>query len=376
MELKNIVDHADELTDKRVLVRLDLNVPIEDERILNDFRIKKIIPMLELVAQKNTRAILVSHHTRDGQSLRVVYERLKEHFPELRFSEQHEVNETLIEEARALPAGGMLLLENIRMFAGEEENSETLARALANLADVYINEAFAVAHRAHASVVGVPVLLPAYAGPLFVSEVTNLSRALNPEHPFYFILGGAKFSTKLPLVQKFLPLTENIFIYGALANNFFKARGYEVGTSLVDNEALPAELLSSEKVILPTDAIVKTNDGKKEERSITHVGKEESILDSGPESVAQIAQKIGNAKCILWNGPLGNYENGFTEGTEALAKILSESKAFTIVGGGDTLAAIEKLNLWDKFGFVSTGGGAMLDFLTAGTLVGIEALKK
>jgi phosphoglycerate kinase len=189
-------------------------------------------------------------------------------------------------------------------------------------------------------------------------------------------LGGAKFSTKLPLVQKFLPLTENIFIYGALANNFFKARGYEVGTSLVDNEALPAELLSSEKVILPTDAIVKTNDGKKEERSITHVGKEESILDSGPESVAQIAQKIGNAKCILWNGPLGNYENGFTEGTEALAKILSESKAFTIVGGGDTLAAIEKLNLWDKFGFVSTGGGAMLDFLTAGTLVGIEALKK
>jgi phosphoglycerate kinase len=375
MPFKKLTEHTDDIREKTVFLRLDLNLPIENDVILNDYRLQKSLATVRLLAENGARIVLASHHTRTEQSLRVVYERLQKDFSTISFWEEPAVTDALREKIRTLGAGEIIMLQNIRQFAGEEENSVELSSALASLAEVYVNDAFPVAHRTHASVVGIPKHLPSYAGPLFASEVENLSRALTPAQPFYFILGGAKFSTKMPLIEKFLPLAEKVFVCGALANDFFRARGYAVGKSLLDEMQLSRELALNEKIIIPTDVIVRTEAGKKEERAVTNVGPKDAILDAGPETVAHIAKTIGNAKCILWNGPLGNYENGFIEGTEALARAIAENKAFTIVGGGDTIAAIEKLNLADQFGFLSTAGGAMLDFLAKGTLPGIVALE-
>jgi len=228
------------------------------------------------------------------------------------------------------------LLPNLREDPGEEGNSEEFAKALAEKADVYVNEAFAVSHRAHASIVGIPKLLPSYAGLEFMREVEGLSKAFKPPHPFLLILGGAKFETKLPLVEKFLNIADKIFIAGAMA--------VKVSESLIENP----------KIILPVGDI--------------------SALDADEKVLEQLDSLVSEAEFILWNGPLGKYEGGCIEGTHSLALVLANSGKQVIVGGGDTLKAIRELNLLDKFTFVSIGGGAMLDFLATGTLPGIEAL--
>ncbi|MDO8569945.1 MAG: phosphoglycerate kinase [bacterium] len=329
--MKSILE-AEDLKNKRVLVRVDWNVPIENGKVIDDFRIKKSLSTLEYLKNAGAKVIIATHLEPEGTSVK----HLKTYVPE-----------------------GMELLENLRDNPGEENNLEEFAKELASNVDIYVNEAFSVSHRRHASIVGLPKLLPSFIGLQFVLEIKELSKAFYPPKPFLFILGGAKFDTKLPLLKKFIPIADQIFVGGALANNFFKEQGVDIGNSLASEGNFELkELLKTDKIILPEDTII--TDGK--------------ILDAGPRTMENLKSIISTSKLVLWNGPLGSYEDGYKTATLALAKIISETKCESIIGGGDTIAAIKELNLFDKFSFVSTGGGAMLDFLATGTLPGIEAL--
>jgi phosphoglycerate kinase len=240
---------------------------------------------------------------------------------------------------------------------------------------VFVNDDFAASHREHASLHAICSLLPSYIGLNAEAEYAQLSKTLSPEHPALFLLGGAKFETKMPLVEKFLALYDHVFIGGALANDFFKAKGYEVGTSLVSDMSLVGSpLLSSEKILLPVDVVAVKN-GIPRVTTPESVEKDESILDVGPETIGLLSKHIAAAKTILWNGPLGNYEGGFKEQTLACATLVADAEAYSVVGGGDTVASIESLGISSKFGFLSTAGGAMLTFLEDGKLVALEALK-
>jgi phosphoglycerate kinase len=366
-----------ELEGKKVLARFDLNVPINGGRVADDFRIKKSLPTLNWLVHHKAKIILTSHledvYSKEGgaSSLRPVYEYLKD-FVELKFAESVEDAALMIEKEEN---GGIILLENLRFNPGEKKNDLEFARKLADMADLYVNEAFSVSHRSHASIIGVPSLLPSYAGPLFTSEVENLSKALSPVRPFVFILGGAKFETKMPLIEKYLEIADNVVVAGALANDFFKAKGYEIGESTVYGQFDISHLVDHPKIILPIDVVVWTNEGIKVKKP-NEVTRAEKIEDIGPDSLDMLTPFLEGAKFLLWNGPLGNYEKGFKDNTVKFAEMISRSPAFSIVGGGDTTAVISGLDFQDKFGFVSTGGGAMLEFLEKGTLPGIEALNK
>jgi phosphoglycerate kinase len=305
------IEKLNNIEGKRVLVRVDWNVPIQNGDISNDFRIRKSLPTLELLISKGAKVLLITHL---------------------------EPKETSFDLFQKYVPSGVELLPNLRLNPGEEANSKDFAKSLAAQADIYVNEAFSVSHRSHASIIGVPELLPAYAGLQFSREVAVLSRSFNPPRPFLLILGGVKFETKLPIVQKFLPILDSVFIGGGMAN-----------------AATKTSLAKDPKVLFTVGDI--------------------TALDINPETLALLQEKIQASKFILWNGPVGNYENGYTYGTLGLAKVLAQSGKEVIVGGGDTLSAIRELNLEDKFTFVSTGGGAMLDFLANGTLPGIKALR-
>jgi phosphoglycerate kinase len=279
-------------------------------------------------------------------------------------------------EIEKLHNGSCLLLENLRLNDGEKENDPQFAKELASLADMYVNDAFSVSHREHASVVGVPQHIPGYAGLQLQKEVTYLSKAFTPRHPFLFILGGAKFETKLPLLHKFIDSADMLFVGGALANDLYKQKGYEVGVSLVSKTQIDlSEFISNQKVFVPVDVVTE----KKETKPADAVLPIDKILDAGPQTVELLQEKISTAEFILWNGPLGLYEDGYRQPTHELARMIGEATvrgAETIVGGGDTLAAISELGIEQHFSFISTGGGAMLDFLAKGTLPAIEALER
>ncbi len=359
----------------KVLVRADFNVPMRNGVIEDGFRIKSTLPTIDYLRSKGAKVILISHlESIDGsnQTLKPVADELiKMGEPVVfvkDFKKAHEILEVQIKN------GDCVLLENLRFFEGEKANDTHFAQELASFADIYVNDAFSVSHREHASIVGIPKFLPSYAGIQFEKEVAALSKVFNPAHPFLFILGGAKFETKLPLLQKFMNIADTIFVGGALANDFYKAKGYEIGTSLVSKGNLPvAEFVASSKVLLPVDVLNQHNEAKPADGVL----KIDKILDSGPQTLEMLKAEISKARCILWNGPLGLYEEGYKSATLGLARLISEATAQgieTIVGGGDTLAAIAEGNLQDTFTFISTGGGAMLDFLAKGTLPGIEAL--
>jgi phosphoglycerate kinase len=256
------------------------------------------------------------------------------------------------------------------------KNDQAFAKKLSTMGDIYVNEAFSVSHRVHASIVSLPKYLPSYAGFQFEAEVKNLSHAFkNPKHPFLFILGGAKFSTKMPLIKKYLKLADYVFIGGALANDFLKAKGYVVGKSLVSDANFGIKaLLKNKKLILPTDVLVKSGN-KLIIKKADQVKKDEFILDVGEDTVKNLSAIIKKSKLILWNGPLGKYEAGGAKATKEILKLVSKSKAESIIGGGDTVELISEMKMEKKFSFISTGGGATLDFLANGTLPGIKALE-
>lgn len=381
------LDQANIKASTRVLLRADFNVAMQYDVVVDDFRIRKTIATLDFLKGKGANVVMVSHidavaGSKDKPTLKPVIEALDKLGFSCIFAET-------IEDAVKKSDGqeaGFILLENIRNYPGEMANDPAFAKQLATLGDIYINDAFSVSHRAHASIVGVPKLLPHFAGFQLALEVENLSKAFDPSHPFLFILGGAKFETKLPLVEKFLDKADTIFIGGALANDLFKAKGFEVGRSTVSSSKIDFNgLLFDNKIILPNDVVVDNGSSQK----ITNPDKvsvNEKILDAGPKTIAGLKKKIDAAKFILWNGPLGNYENGYKEPTHELARMIAhvtKRGAKSIIGGGDTLAAIAELKQTGgesldppevDFTFVSTGGGAMLDFLAKGTLVGILSL--
>lgn len=367
------LENAKNLKGKRVLLRLDLNVPLKGGRVLDGYRIKRALPTIKFLKSQGAKTIIISHIGSDGgKSLRPVARYLNKKM-NVGFYPKFESRD-LPGVISAMKHGSVMMLENLRKDPGEIHNDINFAKRLARLGDIYVNDAFSVSHRDHASVVQIPKLLPSYTGFLFEDEVAHLSRALRPSHPFLFILGGAKFGTKIPLIKKFLRIADKVFVGGALANNFFKDAGYEIGESLSDNGNFKLKpLLKNKKLIVPSDVVVKTRTGRLV-KNIGSIRGRDSIKDAGPKTLREVRNVASRAKFILWNGPLGNYEEGFDKGTTDLLKIIAKSKAESIVGGGDSLALVSKLGLEKKFTFVSTGGGAMLDFLANGTLPGIKAL--
>ncbi|MCX6787934.1 MAG: phosphoglycerate kinase [Candidatus Kaiserbacteria bacterium] len=367
-----------------ILVRAALNVPIENGEVINDYRLRRAVPTIKYLAARGAKVVLIGHLGEQGtETLEPVARALGKLLLGVSF-----FGETVGVRARAairnLAPGQVLVLENLRRNKGEIANDRTFAHELAALADIFVEDSFDTCHRAHASIIGVPELLPSYAGLLLEEEVRELSRALMPIHPSLAVIGGAKFSTKEAVLTTLLKTYDHVFVGGALANDFLKVAGHEVGKSLVSNADANAikKLLANPKLVIPIDSLVisATAVGTPTERAGARVATagdvrtDEVILDHGPGTSALLFSLAQKSKTILWNGPLGNYENGFIDATDAFARAVAASGAHSVIGGGDTIAAIENLGLLPHFSFVSTGGGAMLDFLAKGTLPGIKAI--
>lgn len=363
-----ILTDIENLQGKRVLLRAGLNVPIQNGVVAERFRIEAALPTIKYLQSQGARVIVIGHIGREPEeTLKPVFEILQ---AEVGAKWGGEISNRDINIA----PGEVVILENVRRDPRETANDQSLAKELAALAEVYINDAFADSHRDHASIVGVPRLLPSYFGLSFAKEYEALSSALSPTQPALFVIGGAKFETKLPLIKRFAEKYDQVFIGGALVNDILKAKGYPVGKSLVsDIDLKTTGVLEYKNLVLPIDVVVDGPNGRRTV-SVSEVGEDESILDIGPNTIQASAPSVNNAKTILWNGPLGNYEKGFTTATEDLAKLIAASKANSIVGGGDTVASIQSLNLTDRFSFLSTAGGAMLVFLETGTLPAIDAV--
>lgn len=365
------------LSGTKVLMRLDLNVPIVYGKVGDDFRIRKILPTIKYLQEKQAKIILMSHieSPKDKPTLVPVAEHLKKLGIECVFVKNYKNALISIEK---LSSGCIMLLENLREYEGEKKNDKAFAKELASLGDIYVNEAFAVSHRNHASVSAITEFIPSYAGLLFEQEVRHLTTAFTPDHPFLFVLAGAKFETKLPLIEKFIQTADKIFVGGALANNFFREEGKEIGRSLISPQNFNlTRFINNPRLMLPVDTVVI--DGVTQVKKVGEIASDELMYDAGPETLAALKSAVGEAKYILWNGPLGAYEDGFKGPTLELAQAIAEATsrgAKSVIGGGDTLAAVAELNIEDKFTFVSTGGGAMLDYLAEGTLPGIEALER
>lgn len=364
-----------------VLVRAALNVPIENGKVMNSFRLRAALPTIQFLQKKGARVILIGHLGEKGtETLEPVYRAMQEFVPKLQWCPVT-VGPQAREAVRNLVPGDVLMLENLRRNPGEMKNDQEFARKLAELADVFVQDSFDVCHRTHASVVGIPKFLPAYAGLQTMKEVEELTKALNPKKPALAIIGGAKFTTKEPVLMSLLRKYDRVFVGGALANDFMEASGKAVGKSLVSSdvdELAVRALLGNPKLMLPLDEVVAPVGATQEAGKVvdvTKVPKSYAIYDDGPKTVRALASFAASSGTVLWNGPLGLYEHGFTDGTEALARAIGESPAYSILGGGDTVAAVEKLGLSHRFSFISTGGGAMLDFLAKGTLPGLQALE-
>lgn len=373
--IKYIADEKN-LEGKTILLRLDLNVPVIEGQVTDTYRLERVIETLDFLRDRKAKTIIISHcEGKDSKTLLPMWKYLNGFLP-LDFSETYFTPEAIAKITK-MEDGGVLLFENLRINEGEKNNDKDFAKKLSQMADIYVNDAFAVSHRKHASIVSVPEFLPHFGGILLKQEIENLSKAFNPKKPFVFILGGAKFDTKIPLIEKYLEKADTVFVCGALANNVYKEMGYEVGQSLVSEGQFGIkEKLENKKLVVPIDVTVTNEKGQVFFKKPDEVEKNEIIVDAGKETLNQLKDILSTAQTVIWNGPVGNYEIGFSDKTEQFAEIISNCSGETIVGGGDTVASINKLELSDKFTFVSTGGGAMLDFLVNETLPGIEALEK
>ena len=360
---------------KTILIRVDFNLPIKNGKVEDNFRIIKVLPTINFLKGKGAKLVLVSHLGKGAESLAPVAKAMKK-FVKVKFVPQV-IGPKVKKVTREMRNGEVILLENLRNNPGEQKSDKNFAKKLASFADIYVNEAFPVSHRYDASIVLLPKFLPSYAGFQFEKEIKNLSRVLkNPEHPFLFILGGTKFENKIPLVRKYIQLADYVFVGGALLHNFLKAKGYEIGQSLYKKVDLDLKrIMKSKKLILPGDVVVRTSTGLTKKK-INAIKKNETIFDIGPGSVKKIAPFIKNARLILWGGPLGIYEErGGDISTTKILKLVAGSRAQSIIAGGNTVVLVSRLKMEKKFSFVSTGGGATLEFLAKGTLPGIKALQ-
>jgi phosphoglycerate kinase len=392
MSVRTIKD-AD-LSNKRVLIRADFNVPIKDGAVTDDSRIKAALPTIEyILKQPGTSILLMSHLGRpkgkrdDAFSLKPVADRLSELLGSRVQLAPDCVGAETEAAAQGLKDGDVLLLENVRFHKEETDNDAGFAKQLGSLADVYVNDAFGSAHRAHASTEGVAHILPAYAGFLIEKEVAFFEPVVrDPAQPFVAIIGGAKVSTKIGVLENLLPKCNTLVIGGGMSYTFLRAQGYEIGKSLFEEQYLDTakKLLADAenkgvKIVLPVDHVVAGEfDENAEAGTIDdmNIPADKLGMDIGPRSISQLGEIISAAKTIVWNGPMGVFEfDRFATGTLEVAKLVAECAGTTIVGGGDSVAAVNKFGLADKIDHVSTGGGASLEFLEGKTLPGIAALR-
>ena len=377
---------------KRALVRVDFNLPMDGQRITDDTRVRAALPTIQYLLDHGASVVLMSHL---GRPKNKVVEGLRlapvaAHLSKLLGRPVKTVPVTVGPEAEAaaqsLRPGEVLLLENTRFDSREEANDESMARELARLGDVYVNDAFGAAHRAHASTEGVARFLPAVSGLLMEKELAELGGILeNPERPFVAIMGGAKISDKISVITNLLRIVDSLLIGGGMANTFLLAMGYKVGDSLAEANAVEEvnKILFFAKgreteIMLPTDVVIADAMDANANRKVVPIDKVPDgwrILDIGPETVAAFSKKIKDAKTVFWNGPMGYFEAApFAEGTRAIAKAMAESSARTVIGGGDSVAAVEQMGLADKITHISTGGGAALELLEGRVLPGVAAL--
>jgi phosphoglycerate kinase len=376
---------------KRVLVRVDFNVPIKEGRIVDDTRIRQAVPTIEDLVSRGARVILMTHLGRpDGQvdeaaRTTPLAQRLSELIGRPVKHLDDSIGPTVESAVREMRDGDIVMLENVRFHAGETKNDPSFAKQLAALGDVYVNDAFGTAHRAHASTAGIAQYLPAVAGLLMEREIRTLSRIMeDPPHPLVAIIGGSKISTKIGVLRSLLQRVDRLCIGGAMACTFLKAKGLSVGRSLVEDDqlAVARSLMTPHgggTLVLPLDAVVAEDARpgvKVETVAVDEVPADMKVLDVGPMTVERFLQTCDGAAAVVWNGPLGVYEvPPFDRGTDALAEGLAGSDAETIIGGGDLVAALEKQHLAERMSFVSTGGGATLEFLEGKTLPGIATLQ-
>lgn len=380
-----------EIKKKRILLRVDFNVPLKQNgEIADDSRIRETIPTIKYLLDHENKLIIASHLGRpekrnEMESLKKVEERLRTYLPDYKsfFVQDFLTQRQLLEGQKEKE---FAVLENLRFYPGEAINDKEFAKQLAEIADVYVNDAFAVSHRSAASVVEIAKILPSYGGFLLKKEITNLRKITeNPKKPMVAILGGKKISTKISFINKLVKISDFILLSGGLANTFLAASGYEIGNSLYRKEEMEqANLLitlaksNNSKIVLPEDAIVghDPNGEHSEVRLINNLKKDDQILDIGPKTQALFETIISKAMTIIWNGPLGYFENPlFRRGTDFVYYAIEQNpQAISVIGGGDTIAAIADRDNLDKITHISTGGGAMLAFIEHGSLVGIDAL--
>jgi len=385
MKIKSI-RQVKNLKGKRVLVRVDFNVSIGKNMKVGsdeDYRLVRSLPTIKYLIRKGAKVILMAHLGRpDGKEV----DKLRLDPVAIRLSQLlgkcvYKSDKIFTNFVNELKNGDVLLLENIRFDAREEKGGKAFARELAKMADIYVNDAFAVSHRAHASVATIQEYLPSYAGLLMEDEIKNLSKAIeNPKKPLTVIIGGAKISTKIKVIERFLAVANNVLLGGALANTVLNVMGVSVGKSLVEPKMYPVIKkikLTDNKLRVPVDGLMAKSFTAKKGRmdALADVKKDELILDIGPDTINLYEKIIKSSKMIVWNGPMGLIETPFfAQGTEALVKLLAQSKAYTVDGGGESVQVIRSLGLEDKFNFISTGGGAMLEFLEGKKLPGLKKI--
>lgn len=383
MKLKSIKAEVKKISRRNVFLRVDFNVPFKSGKIEDDSKIIAALPTIRFLLRYKCRIILCTHlgdpagKTDKKLSTRPLAARLGSILGPNKVKFVNKAGGAAVQkEFEKIEPGQILFLENVRFESGEEANSQKFARSLASLAEVYVNEAFSVCHRAHASVSAIKKFLPAYTGFLLEKEVANLDKIKNPAKPLVILMGGAKIKTKINLIDNLEAKVSKILIGGALANNFFKALGLEVGKSLIDKEsaAVVKKLLTNKKVVLPVDVVVLAKN-KPAVRLIDEVKKGEAIFDIGPETIRLYAKILKEAQTIIWNGPVGAFENPkFRHGTLALAQAIasrSQGKTFGLVGGGETLEALKMTKMEHYVDWVSTGGGAMLAYLGGEKMPGL-----
>jgi phosphoglycerate kinase len=389
------LDEAD-VAGKRVLVRVDLNVPMLDGEVADATRIARNAPTITEIADRGGKAILMSHYGRPKgrdpqESLKPVAAAVARMLGRKIAFVEDCVGETVEQAVSALKPGDILCLENTRFYAGEEQNNAEFARQLARLADIYVDDAFSVAHRAHASIEAIAHLLPAYAGRAMQEELQALEKALHaPQRPVAAIVGGAKISTKLDLLSNLMTHVDALIIGGGMANTFLAAQGKPVGKSLCEHDLIPiarnilakAKSLNKE-IVLPVDVVVAptlASHVASRVVSVDEVGDVDTILDIGPRSIEHVVSVLARVKTLVWNGPFGAFEqepfdNGTIEVAEAAAELTEAGKLVSIAGGGDTMAALNRAGVTGRFSYVSTAGGAFLEWLEGKILPGVEALK-
>jgi len=379
---------------KRVFVRVDFNVPMDEQQnITDDTRIRAALPTIRHLAENGAKVILASHLGRPKgkvnlkYSLAPVADRLSKLLNQEVLMAKDCIGPEVEKQVNSLREGQIILLENVRFYNEEEANDPAFAKKLADLADIYVNDAFGTAHRAHASTEGIAKYIPAYAGFLMKKEVDIMGKALeNPARPFVAIIGGAKVSDKIAVIENLLKKVDILIIGGGMANTFLKAQGYEVGKSLIEEEkvSLAKNLMikaqtTGVRLLLPTDVVVVKEFSAEAPSKVVDVAEIESddlALDIGPASAQKFAQAVVSAQTVIWNGPMGVFEmDPFAKGTERIAQAMAECKGVTIVGGGDSVAAVEKMGVADALTHISTGGGASLEFLEGKVLPGVAALQ-